>query len=66
MSTKTVEPRSSSDLGRIADSTPIGIEISIQMTAATIANDSVTGKRLQISESTERCFANELPKRPSN
>jgi hypothetical protein len=48
--------RSSSDRGRIAEITPIGIATIIQITNAPAVSESVTGSRVKICDFTETLF----------
>ena len=51
--------RSSSERRLIAEITPTGIPIRIQITKAPMATENVTGRRLKISDLTETSLWNE-------
>ena len=63
-STKTIEKRSSAERGRSADSTPIGMAISIQRIAAPITSEAVIGAADRITSLTLCRLAYEYPRLP--
>jgi hypothetical protein len=62
ISTKTIENRSRSDLGRRADRIPIGIASRSQKTIPPKSSDAVTGAAFAITWFTLCRFVNERPR----